>query len=245
MSLINLIPSLFKNNYLVRSYMDNENNIWVCCKDICDVLDIKDNSNILRTLDEDEKIMRELQDLIDRHHQMRFISESGVYKLLFRSRKEIAKEFVRWITKEVIPTIRKTGSYSLKPNPVKEQLECQMMIYEMHSKLGLDERDELFYKDRFRDFNLKLLTNTSDVITPERVSYPLSDFLRDNNMKYDKNKLKAFGRFVSKRYFELNNIKPIQRQQHVDGTTRLVNNYTSDDKDFLMKCFNVYFVSTN
>ena len=47
------------------------------------------------------------------HQEVSIISESGLYKLTFRSNKPEAKRLTKWVTSEVLPTIRKTGSYSL------------------------------------------------------------------------------------------------------------------------------------
>lgn len=234
---MSLKPFLFQNEYLVRSYVDDKNDIWLCGKDLCEVLDIKDSRDFIRTLDEDEKMMMDnTPDTIGRKQSMNFVSESAVYKLLFRSRKEIAKTFVRWITKEVIPSIRKTGSYTIKSNPLKEEMEMVQMLYDMHSKLGLDQRDEIFYKDRFRDFNVKLLKGNTEVVLPERVCLPLSDILRDMNYHYDRKTLSKFGKFVAIEYKNKYKEAPHKREQHVDGATRLVNHYTSEHKDFILEC---------
>ena len=53
---------------------------------------------------------------------MTVINESGLYKLTFKSRKSKAKEFTRWVTHEVLPTIRKTGTYSVKLTPADLEL---------------------------------------------------------------------------------------------------------------------------
>lgn len=82
--------------------------VWFLAKEVCRALDIKDMSNALKRLDDDEKIVSPM--LINGNKEI-IISESGLYSLVFASRKPSAKEFQRWITKEVIPAIRKTGGY--------------------------------------------------------------------------------------------------------------------------------------
>ena len=62
-------------------------------------------------LDEDEKDDVSLTDTIGRTQSMTAVTESGLYALVLGSRKPEAKQFKRWITHEVIPTIRKTGGY--------------------------------------------------------------------------------------------------------------------------------------
>ena len=79
-------------------------------KDICDVLDIGNASEALRGLDNDE---RSTIRITEGGPERNIINESGLYSLILRSRKPEAKRFKKWITSEVIPTIRKTGSYSI------------------------------------------------------------------------------------------------------------------------------------
>lgn len=87
------------------------NSIWFVAKEVCRALDIKDVNNSLSRLDSDEKIISPMH--INGNSEI-IISESALYALVFTSRKPSAKEFQRWITKEVIPEIRKTGGYGTK-----------------------------------------------------------------------------------------------------------------------------------
>ena len=64
-----------------------------------------------------------------------FINESGLYNLIFQSNKETAKTFKRWLTKEVIPTLRRTGTYTIKQNtPIHQQIKL-MNEYDLHVKV--------------------------------------------------------------------------------------------------------------
>lgn len=79
-------------------------------KDVCDVLEYSEVSNTLLKLDEDEKGTKNIRTL-GGTQSMSVVTEPGLFKLIFRSNKPIAKEFTRWVTHEVLPSIRKTGSY--------------------------------------------------------------------------------------------------------------------------------------
>lgn len=70
-----------------------------------------------------------------------FLTESGVYKLVFKSRKPEAEKFQDWVTDEVLPAIRKTGSYSLMPKSFPEALRLYANELEM-KELALKQRDE-------------------------------------------------------------------------------------------------------
>jgi hypothetical protein len=85
---------------------------WFVANDVCALLDIKNVSDAVSSLDDDEKLIS----VIPRAGQQRsvnLINESGLYALVFRSKKPNANLFRKWITKEVIPTIRKTGGYGV------------------------------------------------------------------------------------------------------------------------------------
>ena len=95
----------------VRTFeIDGE--IWFVAADVADILEMRDAFNATRELDEDEKGTQKVstpggvQDKI-------IVSEAGLYTLLMRSNKPEAKPFRRWVTHEVLPSIRKTGSYAL------------------------------------------------------------------------------------------------------------------------------------
>src|SRR5690348_3135961 len=83
---------------------------WVA-KDVCDILGFVNLSETIKRLDEDEVISNEVTDSLGRNQQTNVVTESGLYSLILGSRKPEAKAFKRWVTHEVLPTIRKTGSY--------------------------------------------------------------------------------------------------------------------------------------
>lgn len=85
---------------------------WFVAADVCKCLLIKNTSDATRRLDGDEKGSVLIQTL-GGQQTVTAVNEQGLYSLVLSSRKREAKEFKRWITHEVIPTIRKTGGYSL------------------------------------------------------------------------------------------------------------------------------------
>lgn len=85
---------------------------WFVAKDVCQVLGISKYRDALTRLDKDERGSVKL-DTPGGKQGMATISESGLYALVLSSRKPEARPFQRWVTKEVLPSIRKTGSYSL------------------------------------------------------------------------------------------------------------------------------------
>ena len=102
----------------VRTIEDNGEVLFIA-KDICDILDLSNPTEALRELDEDEKNTLRISEGIHRgrgNPNVNVINESGLYTLLLRSNKEEAKPFRRWVTHEVLPAIKRTGTYSTSKN---------------------------------------------------------------------------------------------------------------------------------
>ena len=87
-----------------------DNQPWFVAKDVSDVLGFRDPYTATRGLDDDEKLLHTLF-VSGQNRETTVINESGLYSLILKSNKEEAKQFKKWITHEVLPTIRKTGGY--------------------------------------------------------------------------------------------------------------------------------------
>jgi len=101
----------FKNREVRTAMVNSEP--WFVAKDVCEVLELQDVTSSLRQLDYDEKLLRKVSES-GQNRDITIINESGLYSLVLTSNKPEAKEFRRWVTHEVIPSIRKTGFYSTK-----------------------------------------------------------------------------------------------------------------------------------
>lgn len=96
----------------LRTLTDKAGEPWFVAKDVCDILELGNTTNALRALDEDEKTNFTNCNVAQNGGRAPLIiSEPGLYKLIMRSRKPEAKEFQRWVTHEVLPSIRRTGGY--------------------------------------------------------------------------------------------------------------------------------------
>lgn len=98
----------FKENE-VRTVVKN-GEPWFVVKDVCDVLDITNSRDALGRVDDDERGVVST-DTLGGVQKLQAVNEYGLYSLILGSRKPEAKEFKRWITHEVIPSIRKHGAY--------------------------------------------------------------------------------------------------------------------------------------
>ena len=107
----------------VRTAVINDEPMF-CLADVCKALEISNPSKVAQRLDEDERTKLEL----GRQGETNFITESGLYAVILRSDKPNAKKFRKWVTAEVLPQIRKTGSYN-KPMTTSGQIQLLAQGY--------------------------------------------------------------------------------------------------------------------
>jgi len=114
----NIIAFRFEDSAEVRT-LERDGEPWFVAKDVGDVLGLK-NSRTLRNLDDDEKGVAKLHTL-GGEQEVNIVNESGLYALIFRSRKLEAKKFRKWVMSEVLPSLRKTGKYRM-PDEISQKL---------------------------------------------------------------------------------------------------------------------------
>lgn len=96
--------------------------VWFCLADICRVLELSNPSKVKSRLDDDDTQLVDLHALtfgygtVIGNSMVTFVNESGLYTVVIRSNSELAKPFRRWVTKEVLPEIRRTGQYGGTPS---------------------------------------------------------------------------------------------------------------------------------
>jgi prophage antirepressor-like protein len=146
----------------VRTVVEN-NEVWFVAKDVCDVLELIDVSMTVKRLDEDEKDTKIICTL-GGNQNMSVVNESGLYSLVLTSNKPQAKKFKKWITSEVIPSIRKTGSYSMMS---PEEMALQVISYlqnkveEQKQKIEILAPKALVYDETMKIENLMTIREVS------------------------------------------------------------------------------------
>lgn len=112
----------------LRAIQDESGEPWFVAKDICDALSLGRQHDSTRYLDADEK-GEGLVDTPSGKQTMVVINEPGFYKLIMKSRKPEAKAFQRWVTHEVLPSIRKKGGYiAAAPDETPEQIMARAVL---------------------------------------------------------------------------------------------------------------------
>lgn len=153
--------------------------------DLCGVLDLTDPRKSVNLLDEDERNTVPVIDSLGRSQQTFVVTEAGMYSLVLRSRKPEAKSFKRWITHEVLPAIRKTGSYSVAPalpqtyaEALRELASSVEAKAELEAKIAADAPKVLFADS--------VATSQSTILVGD-----LAKILRGNGVEVGANRLFA------------------------------------------------------
>lgn len=104
------------------------NDPWFVAKDVCEILEIGKHRDAVSRLDEDER-GSVLVDTLGGKQSVSAVSESGLYSLIFQSRKPQARKFRKWVTSEVLPSIRRKGYYGIRKYP-DDYIDARDIPYE-------------------------------------------------------------------------------------------------------------------
>ena len=159
---MNNLPQIFDFQSLqVRVIIQNDEP-WFVTKDVCEVLEISNSRDVSTRLEHDEKDVV-LIDTLGGPQEMSVVNEYGLYSLVLGSRKPEAKAFKRWITHEVIPQIRKTGSYQIQSmSPAEMFLQQAQFNVEQERKLLALETKQAVQDETIRNIKDALLPNDKE-----------------------------------------------------------------------------------
>lgn len=158
---------------------------WFIVKDVCEILGIKNVADAMKRLDEDEKLRLNLS--YEEKHRLNLgfrgkspwgVNEPGLYTLIACSRKKEAILFRRWVTHEVLPSIRKTGQYIDTDNkfdkfcPVKfDRAGCFEIARKKVHELGLNSKNaNLLWRQWYIDFSKEIGFNIDTKAKRENIS---------------------------------------------------------------------------
>lgn len=134
----------------VRTQNQNDE-VWFCLKDVCKILEISNSRKVVERLN--PKGVTTSDTLTKGGIQkLTYINESNLYKVIFQSRKPQAEQFTEWVTSEVLPTLRRTGTYSIQHDPMQalrlmfeatEQIEARVTQLESVQTISQNEYSEI------------------------------------------------------------------------------------------------------
>lgn len=176
------------NNQELRIIEKENNELWFVAKDVCDILEIKNSRDAVSRLDDDEKGVV-LTDTPGGRQKLQVVNEFGLYNLVLTSRKPEAKEFKRWITHEVIPSIRKHGAY-MTPETIEKVLTDPDTIIKLATNLKEEQEKRRLAEKKIEEQKPKVLfaeaveTSKSSVLVGE-----LAKILNQNGVDIGQNRL--------------------------------------------------------
>jgi prophage antirepressor-like protein len=145
---------------------------WFVAKDVCDILGLQNSHDVLsKQLDDDEKGVEKIYSP-GGYQDTNVVNESGLYSLIFRSNKPEAKAFRKWVTSEVLPTIRKNGFY-IAPE-IMEKIEKLPELFEKFNKFK--EQTVATYKKLEAHVDNDILPLTTD-----RAASRVEEYIRDTH----------------------------------------------------------------
>ena len=168
---------------------------WLVAKDVCEVLGLTNPTEALRSLDEDERSSLRITEGTSPNGgnpNVNVINEAGLYKLTFKSRKPAAKEFTRWVTHEVLPSIRKHGAY-LTPAKMEELLSDPDLIIRLAQELKAErQRSEALEAQAASDRPKVIFAEAVDASQSSILIGNLAKVLAQNGVKIGQNRLFAW-----------------------------------------------------
>lgn len=232
---------VFQNNQFgsIRTVNINDEP-WFIAKDLCQILGTE-TRDVKKILDLDEVDTIHITDSIGREQSTIIVNESGLYTLILRSRKEIAKPFRKWVTSEVLPSIRKNGGYITgQENLSPEQILANAIL--VAQKVIEDQKKQLeAAKPKIEFYDAVAGSKTAvDIGTVAKVlgikglgRNNLFELLRqkgilmNNNQPYQKYVDAGYFRVIEQKYTKPNgetciNIKTLVYQKGLDFIRRLV-----------------------
>lgn len=185
---MNEITKVFEgNNLRVINEMDQ---VWFVLSDVCNVLGLSNPTVAATRLDEDEVTKFNLG---SQRGEVLLVNEFGLYNLVLGSRKKEAKSFKRWVTHDVLPSIRQTGSYQVQP---KSELELiQMTATEMiKTNERIDVIEDKLNNKMTIDYGQQLAIENAK---KKRVEYLWSRMQEEGGSELYDTKRKVYGRIGS------------------------------------------------
>jgi anti-repressor protein len=184
---VNKLQIFQKDNFKVR-VVERNGEPWFVAKDVCDILEIGNPTMALQRLNNSMKGVSSIETL-GGTQVLNVISEAGVYKLVFTSRKPEAERFTDWVASEVIPSIRKHGAY-LTPAKIEEVLLNPDTIIRLATDLKQERQKRIELEEKIEDQKPKVLF--ADAVTTSKSSVlvgELAKILKQNGIEIGQNRL--------------------------------------------------------
>jgi prophage antirepressor-like protein len=155
----------------VRVLLQENGEPLFCLTDVCNALELN-SGDVRKRLTDEVVSIHPISDSLGRQQKTNFINEDGLYDVVLDSRKENAKRLRKWVTSEVLPSIRKTGSYSLKPMTHIQMLAAQAQAMAELEQHQLEQAQQI----SLQEARLKVVEKKNEELEKERLLFEGENF---------------------------------------------------------------------
>jgi len=187
---------IFKNERFgeIRTAGTSEEPLF-CLADVCKVLELGNPSQVKTRLEYGVISNEVITDALGRQQEMTFVNEDGLYDVILDSRKPQAKAFRKWITSEVLPSIRKTGGYiTANADETDADIMARALIVAQETLKRRDERIKSLETEREQDKPKVAFANAIEASKSSCLIGELAKILTQNGYKIGQNRLFAWMR---------------------------------------------------
>lgn len=203
---------------------------WFVLSDLCSVLNLTTPAKVVSRLEDGMSSTHPIPDSLGRIQHMTIVNESGMYRVVLRSDKPEALAFQAWITDEVLPSIRRTGSYSLPGATPTTTTSFETQARVLDILKNIIAKDYLEAKARI--VAARAMGDTPEIEASARPLY-IQDYLREKGATRDEVKRcsSSFGKYVREDYVAERGVEPGKRfDETPSGQVREVYAYTEADR---------------
>lgn len=183
---------IFNYNSVEVRTIQKDGEPWFVLRDVCNVLGLGTPARVAERLDTDEVSQTHITDSMGRQQEMTIINESGLYNVILRSDKPEAKPFRKWVTSEVLPTIRRHGMYAT-PDTLEKMLADPDTTIKLLETIKQERAARLALEAQAEADKPKVLF--ADAVSASHSSILVGDLaklLRQNGVEIGQNRLFSF-----------------------------------------------------
>ena len=183
---------IFNYNSVEVRTIQKDGEPWFVLRDVCNVLGLGTPARVAERLDTDEVSQTHITDSMGRQQEMTIINESGLYNVILRSDKPEAKPFRKWVTSEVLPTIRRHGMYAT-PDTVEKMLADPDTTIKLLETIKQERAARMALEAKAEADKPKVLF--ADAVSASHTSILVGDLaklLRQNGVEIGQNRLFSF-----------------------------------------------------
>jgi prophage antirepressor-like protein len=218
-----------------------EEEVWFVARDVCDVLELSNITETLKRVDEEDQSSLKLNSG-GQLRDMKIVNESGMYTIILLSNKPEAKKFKKWITSEVLPSIRKNGLYATSTT-IDNLLANPDLAIELLTKLKEERlaKEQLQIENELNKKKINILTHVSKLYTATEIAKELnmsSAVVLNQKLNELKIQYKMNGTWIPYSNYEHLGYFSIKQDVLDNGHVIYNRKFTQEGREFILSLFN-------